>query len=517
MAFLDMDNDEKTGYRVGGVGAEAVVGIEGSNSSLLSSWVRIYNSSAGDDWNDILLSQKIIAAVRQNRAETQAPLDFLDVTHEDAKRARVLFMTRDMSLHSDISDMAISAEGPAVVARQRSVPTPGNILFPGENTLVMKIDLFSEGEATITGLVFDFAQGSKSDIDGMISISIFSDSNMDHLVGGPLPLVAGRTVPISGVAVAEHAALQVSVNISEEALNGEVFGLNLVSLTGSGVSLVRRESTPRAYIGTRGDFMRADGLFDDWEDVPMHLDDSPAIPSIDLIEYSSNVDVNQSLIGFYTRVSGIFFQGSEIPLVPGFASPPADEGLAIVGRPVVFLGDTTFEITWRTNRDSANNFVTVGTHIFHSNRGAGREHHAIVGGMTRNTTYTFTVTSDTLTSESIEITTLASNSDISFTAHPSAIALSPTSARISWTTNRYSERSIVEYRPSTVSAWSRAFADGGWTNSIILEDLEPGRTYEYKAIVRNWDGTDLESSTRFFTTPEQSSAEKPYIPYLASD
>jgi hypothetical protein len=192
------------------------------------------------------------------------------------------------------------------------------------------------------------------------------------------------------------------------------------------------------------------------------------------------------------------------PVAVTILNTPA--GPQISGLGVVSVTGASVVINWTTNQ-LADSWIEYGLAVTYGGATAldptlVSAHLQTFAGLTPNTTYHYRVTSKN--GQGIATT----SADFSFTTLPSPLitgitvsAISPTSATVSWTTDRTADASM-EYGAS-VAYGNTVYSDGsvGTSHARGLSGLAPGATYHFRVRSMTPEGVESWSNDFTLTTP----------------
>ncbi|MEW5936484.1 MAG: right-handed parallel beta-helix repeat-containing protein [Candidatus Thermoplasmatota archaeon] len=291
-AFLDLDADPGTGYALKGLGADAMVIVEGWNGIPRTRNLLIFGSGANrHDWHGFGLDGSIAAASAGDSLEVEIPWSRLGGERADV---RVLWAVAGYDGQLEWASVLLSLVEPVVSVMQSSMVSE-SILTPGMDADVLSLALEANHDCAVTGMEFS-SPVTLRDTDGILSLSV--------------QLKAG-----------EERRLTVSARVPD---SDALFNLTLrnISLSPEGSFLLSGKHAS-AYVRDAPDHIAIDGAFGDWNAVEKHSDAAgdAGTPTID-IRQTASVGTGNSTF-FYVEVGGKILDGTRIPERNSVASEPA--------------------------------------------------------------------------------------------------------------------------------------------------------------------------------------------------
>ncbi|MEW5937587.1 MAG: right-handed parallel beta-helix repeat-containing protein [Candidatus Thermoplasmatota archaeon] len=291
-ASLDLDADSGTGYALKGLGADAMVIVEGWNGIPRTRNLHIFGSGASrHDWHGFGLDGSIAAASAGDSLEVEIPWSRLGGERADV---RVLWAVAGYDGQLEWASVLLSLAEPVVSVMQSSMVSE-SILTPGMDADVLSLALVANHECAVTGMEFS-SPVTLRDRDGILSL--------------PVQLKAG-----------EERRLTVSARVPD---SDALFNLTLrnISLSPEGSFLLSGKHAS-AYVRDAPHRIAIDGAFGDWNAVEKHSDAAgdAGTPTID-IRQTASVGMGNSTF-FYVEVGGKILDGTRIPERNSVATEPA--------------------------------------------------------------------------------------------------------------------------------------------------------------------------------------------------
>lgn len=316
--FIDADRDASTGYRIGSVGAEYVLAVDGYDGRATAAAIYRFPADAGrpgNDWNSRTATGSARAAAGGSELEAQVPLS--DIGMGGGGRLDAVAYMKDSSGAMDLGVVMCNGNAALKVEWLQTGPAtvpPGSTGVPA---LQIRITALG-GNAAVSYLRIHANDGTTgSDVS---RLALCSASGLE-LPGAAGPLVGGMTVltPVNPIMVTtkEAAVLTVKAWFPADAGAGRAVGIRLESPAdiSADTRAVTVTGTARqmTYIGAPAGGVRIDGAFSDWDGVPAHPDPKGDVadPNIDVVDFRVTNDT--ASLFFYAQVDGNMMGGSGIP------------------------------------------------------------------------------------------------------------------------------------------------------------------------------------------------------------
>ncbi|MCK5561793.1 MAG: DUF2341 domain-containing protein, partial [Thermoplasmata archaeon] len=341
--FIDSDQNKYSGYSVGGIGADALIKIDGYNNRIRSADYYMYDTLIhqdqsspheykAHDWNSWSKLNSVPAKSKDNELELKAYLGEMNGDFD------VYLNTLDGDGNYDFSDWVISNQKGTLTVDQLSIG--GDILPKGstENE-VLKFTLKAEGADIVVEAVSLNLEGTGSDtdittvklyidinndfgfsstIDELLDLSLngFVNKNTEFELSPPLEIQEGQT-----------ETLFVTLDISPSATTYNTIGTTVTDINiakGAVTGIDYLEGSKKSYIDSvPTDRIIIDGAFNDWdmlETVESYSDLDNDFPNknVDLTEYKFNQD--SEYLSLYFKVAGKMLDGERVPASSVFIS-----------------------------------------------------------------------------------------------------------------------------------------------------------------------------------------------------
>jgi uncharacterized repeat protein (TIGR01451 family) len=293
--FLDIDQNQDTGYSIMGIGADYQIRVFGHNGIIdSSSCLRFDNSRPSNDFNGFETSSPSVPHTAQsaqdaNKFEVRVSLDDLMIT--PAQPVTAVFYMADSEGNWDHSDTPLASQGSVLMVKQSSlVPVSG--LLQGASAQALSLELRVVGRpVTIAGITVPDCAVPQ------YATSMASGSTQY------VNLTTNAATPAAGALIHREAA----------ASNFDVENTHVVVL-GQGAYAYARSAPATIAI---------DGAFADWVGKGLQLDDASddqkaknAIDSIDdpgLDMLSQTTQLENNRLNILVETAGDIFAGMWVP------------------------------------------------------------------------------------------------------------------------------------------------------------------------------------------------------------
>jgi hypothetical protein len=324
------------------IGADRLIEIHGYQGSIKRTYLKAFDPFAnfvdGDvirpnnDWNGWENIGTVDVRLKNNMLETQ-------MVHSKGSDIEMRIHIQDQYGNYDVSDLIIPSEPGALLLTQRSlVPKiidEESFIGSVENSEsqiseFLELELISYADdITIDSIKFncdleniEILEYNKNEITST-GIDNFNNNNVNIETELPEPGQSSRVEFPIKLEKGEHKILRIKPVDPTIFLDKQ----NIISLETTDVEIKTGKVTllgdgVRAYIGSISTKIEIDGLFEDWRDKEMIVDnDNSEIsnPDINLSKYSI-YNADDSLY-FYLNVKGIILSGTELPEEPFLYQP----------------------------------------------------------------------------------------------------------------------------------------------------------------------------------------------------
>ncbi len=292
--FVDSDDYALTGYKIGGLGADFLLQIDGWNSSVRSSSLCRYTSPSDQyNWTAWSVIGSVNAAIAGSQLEAMA-----DISLTLGSDARYLLLSQNELDQQSVS-YVVPKEGGTLVIRQEPITdnmTDGTV--PKTSGVgLLRLNLFAEGAGgTVTSIL-------PTVIGGQSSGSL-----------GPVTLKRGesRTLDVVVDTSASSQGALVSVEVRSSNVESDFSELSLIG------------DAAKAYVAAAPSAIAIDGAFGDWIGRTSADTDSLSVRNPD-VDIDSTGAVNSTQASyFFASVKGSVCNGSFVPAIK--ARPSGSSG-----------------------------------------------------------------------------------------------------------------------------------------------------------------------------------------------
>jgi hypothetical protein len=314
--FVDADANAATGYRVGSVGAEYVLSVNGYDGRVTAAALYRFPSDGArpaNDWNARTAAGACRAAASGQELETQVPLSDLG----GGRGMSVQAYAKDSAGADDFGPvMAAGKSALSVTWRQTGPPSTA----PGQSKVqLLRLELVAQGGPVSVSSIRLWANPGTTATDiGRMALCNASGKEIPGTaatISGGSVLFSPMTPVMAGIE--EPTVLTVQTAVPTDARSGRAIGLSLaspadvsadttaVTLAGAGLQ--------ETYVGSPSRQISIDGAFSDWDAVPSHADARGDVPNpdIDIVDFRLANDT--ASLYFMARVDGRMMGGAGIP------------------------------------------------------------------------------------------------------------------------------------------------------------------------------------------------------------
>ena len=304
--FIDSDADPITGYDYRGIGADYLLELSGSDTTIKSSYLYTWDKNRGrTDWNGFVPLSTVNAHVSSNKLETQIPLFDLGLIENQA--VAMLLQISDISGNKDVLDSPIVIGGQAL--ERAFLPTGDLPLLEGWSTNGI-IHLKADSGLSLNW--FELELGGTHNIDAIKAIElVLPDGNVWPCQRyNNLQICDGQELVLEPDVPAE---LAVRVHVSPQARVGTTLDMSFSEMEFNGYVYSMPSELPPRYLLADPNYIAIDGLFIDWHHRLTGSDQSGDVENedIDILDYGELMQDQQ--LFFYLHVAGEILAGSEIP------------------------------------------------------------------------------------------------------------------------------------------------------------------------------------------------------------
>ncbi len=315
LVFVDRDDEPATGYVVHGLGADALLQIQGSQGTVQRATVYRFSAAVADrrDWRGWTDPAPIAAAANGNALEIA--VGWLLV---GAPSGNPVFLVAALAWNgaTDFADLNLGASGGLVRAVEHHVQAD---TMGGANAPLLGIDLSAVDQpASVSGLSVDLL--------GTAPLSAITSLQLIDASGAPLAtrIPVGREVsfafPPVTLTPGSPQAWQVTASLSGgngETLGARVPGHKAILAGPATVTLSTDSATePLGYVGAIPSGPIVDGAFREWSDAPDGIGESTARgnAAVDLSGFAATVGPTN--LTFHASLIGPAFAGTVLTTGP---------------------------------------------------------------------------------------------------------------------------------------------------------------------------------------------------------
>ena len=315
--FLDEDNNRKTGYPIGDLGADALVEVYGwQDYRGLQYGVDSYrfNESGtprSNDWARFVSGGSADAAVSGQQLELRA-------TVLDPSKTRILVYAADNVGDLDPADGSVMPGRPTVVLGQQTV-APDVVVAP--SVAFLRVTLAPMGGVPHLAALNVSRLGSSTDA---VELALYRDDGSGALDAADAFLSNVSMVGnVASLPMNELVAAPEVLWVEARWANltpTSTFGLSVAGIGSNGTASFRPPETGLVYLGAAPANLRVDGAFGDWRGRPYGQDNLGDVTNrTGAPEYDANVDLVATAVDLganftgYVRVDGRLLGGQDIP------------------------------------------------------------------------------------------------------------------------------------------------------------------------------------------------------------
>jgi len=339
--FIDKDRDTKTGYEIGGLGADARIELIGWENNVRSTtFYKFDDSRSKEDWNGFYHVCSLPAICLGDKVETQVAYPLIGISsHKKVDFTVVIF---DAEMNMDRLDYIASSSGGTLQVFQKWVAP--SVCPAGSICKVMELEFYSsDADLEIKSLSFNL-RGNADDSSFTESYLLgypasprdMSKDMLDEEVLSRASVQNGRlTFDFAGLHllhVYKNSVLKLSlaVQISNNSKAGSTFSFcinnsdDVCRVDGKGgVTISDFEGS--SYISSSPAGLVVDGKFDDWLGIKANYDEKGDAEgrylgtkefdcsAIDIMDY--RLSIYEKDLFAYVRVDGKVLSGNEIPVI----------------------------------------------------------------------------------------------------------------------------------------------------------------------------------------------------------
>ena len=320
-AFVDMDGDAGTGYRVMGLGAEGFVEIAGHDGKISRARTYTYETDEGDpdNWSAFQVSGGARVAVEEDQMELSASADALGKGSDPSPR--VVFQLTDDLGWVDSSDVVAGGEGGLSLRWSSICPEVASGI--NDSVPMMKLLLKAAGDdVTLESLNFGLTPSTHDDdVDRVVLL----DEGGEQIAAAEINAGSARMNLDMVMPDGDDRELEVHLILSDDAILGHVAGLTLGTdsvLAGDAGVTVEADRTgdglQNTYILDIPPVVVLDGAFSDWDKEGTSSSGVGYIPNpnVDLSSYQWTGDLDE--LYFYMEVDSVMLGGVDVPSVPRY-------------------------------------------------------------------------------------------------------------------------------------------------------------------------------------------------------
>ena len=283
--FVDSDDYASTGYKVGGLGADFMLQIDGWNDSVRSSSLCRYGSTSDQyNWTAWTTTGSVNVAIVGSQLEAM-----VDMSLTLGSDARYLLLSQNELDQQSVSYVVPKMGGTLVIHQEPILAnvTSGTVQRSGSVGL-LRLNLFAEGSGGTVSSILPTVMGAPPSVDL-----------------GPFTLVRGETRTLY-VLVDTSTVLQgslVTVVVNPSSVDSDFAEVSIIG------------EAARAYVAAAPSGIVIDGAFGDWVGrIAADTDPTPILnPDVD-IDSTGAVNTTQASY-FYVSVKGSICMGSFVPMI----------------------------------------------------------------------------------------------------------------------------------------------------------------------------------------------------------
>jgi ribosomal protein L40E len=314
--MMDKDGSEATGYRMGGLGVDAMVEVAGWNRSIYTAKEYTFDPEGSqDDWNAFLPAGSARVAIRGSEIEllTFAP-----------ESVRFLLVAADVAGKVDASDAVVGRPQGALTIHQTTTAPPV-ITSTQVPLLVLDVQPYG-GSVTLRNLTAEVTGTYPTD---SLTLTLLDENQV--IIASASPVGRKVTFPVS-MDIVTPRTLRVTASLGPLVPESSL-GFRVSGAESNGTVSVRETSITSSYVLAAPE-PTVDGAFADWDSVKVKgLSDgnddvfslrSPWVvnENIDLRGFRMHIGDNTS---FYAEIdqAGRFLGGVDIPSLTMRPPPPS--------------------------------------------------------------------------------------------------------------------------------------------------------------------------------------------------
>ncbi|MFQ6106996.1 MAG: tetratricopeptide repeat protein [Thermoplasmata archaeon] len=310
-AFIDMDQNGATGYRIEGLGAERMIEIWGSENTVTHAVMYEYDTTLGvDDWNGWFKPRTVRAVSDSSILEAEVNWAVLapDVIPVD-----VLFASHAFDGSQDTSDLTVSNVGGSLKVVQESYLD--DWVVSGTNEILLRLTMTADGSDVRVAQISAEIIGTASPAE-LTAVELL-DENLNTLdSASPSSIVTlGVNVTIEGGSFETFYVAVNTISTSQHTVGARIRLPSDIQVESGSVTL--RTENPNngiglGYLGSVKEGYVMDGAFSEWVGtLDPRGDVSDDNPNIDIVSFSS-VNETEALY-FFVEVDGQMLKGTAIP------------------------------------------------------------------------------------------------------------------------------------------------------------------------------------------------------------
>jgi hypothetical protein len=328
--LLDADRNSGTGYALRGFGIDYYIAAHGWNGSMEQLAAYGFGGRNGhnnETWEDFVRIGTPRAKVGQDFIEVSMSKTLNGIIYEMAPV--ILFYSTDSKGNRDHSDLPLS-ERMALMEVDQSYLAPA-IVDAGSAYVFLELELEANGPALELGqiTVHDITTTGFG-FQSLESMHVYRDDNRNGIIQGDAILDTGSMVQGPSLTFtlqddiwignASQTGLLIGGTVRSDAAIGSTVGFGVKASNDFGVAEgdanLASNLTGRSYIGSAPPGIQIDGMFQDWQAIPLFTDMDD-----DASDGSQNIDIRDTAFhadneftSFYARVDGIVLWGEDLPV-----------------------------------------------------------------------------------------------------------------------------------------------------------------------------------------------------------
>ncbi len=323
--FIDRDGNSKTGYQIGGLGADYKAELVGWNKNINSATVLAWDSDRPTmDWNGFKSVGCANFATLDHELEVGISKSLLGLGDvKTAKAVIVGYPDNGVVVKPDFSDTPISVSGIAVKA---VVEYPASATIDASKDSVVMVVRMSAlgGDATVSGIRLQKTGNAVAQDIAQVAVNQDNGNGIldasDGLLGTAQMADSMQVNFGSAITIKEDATatLLISAKANSASAAGATFGVKLEGASDIiSDSAIGIDSKPNKnyYVASTTKAIVIDGAFEDWANIEKRQDtrDGSANPNTDLKSYAAAND--SSTMSLYMKVGDEILGGASIPTI----------------------------------------------------------------------------------------------------------------------------------------------------------------------------------------------------------